>query len=205
MHRFLLTLSCSLLFAAILLPGTRAGEIKIGCVNMETLFQNYYKTSIADKQLNAQKEVYKQYAINLDKERKKLETELKDLLDKAQNIVLSKEVREESQKRADTVQAMRQEKIREIQQYREEKQRELQGRYEKQRNQLVDEIQATINTMAKKRGLSLVFDISGSTLNRMPAVVFYQKKLDFTADVLAKLNKGHEVKKPAPKTTSDPK
>ena len=67
---------------------------KSAVVDMEKLFQNYYKTKIADSDLKKQAEIFKDYSDKLNDSLLKLQDEFKELRDAAQNIALSEAERE---------------------------------------------------------------------------------------------------------------
>ena len=61
---------------------------KIAVVDMEKVFQNYYKTKIADANLKKQAETYRNYLTSLSDSNLKLREEFKELRDDSQNIAL---------------------------------------------------------------------------------------------------------------------
>ena len=187
------TPSIRLLLALTLLPCDLFSQnLKIAFVDMEQIFQGYYKTVKADETIKKQTEIYKEYAINLEKEREALQEEFNSVRDISQNIALSEEVREEKRTEAQTKFMLLQEKEKEIQEYQKEKRTSLRKQYESQRDKLVKEIRNFINTVAEKEGYDLVMDSSGNTLNGVPAFIYHKTEMDITDIILTMVNKGHE-------------
>lgn len=163
---------------------------RIACVDMEVLFEKYYKTPKASELLDRQKELYKEYAAKQLEDLKQLDTEYKTLVDAATNVALSDAARKEKEQEAQKVGAMINEKRQEIRGYQKDKQRELQQKYEAQRDDLVAEIRVILNKVAEEGGYDLILDISGKTLNQLASVVYHKPEMDITATVLERLNAG---------------
>ena len=177
----------------LLLQGNLFSQsLKIAFVDMEQIFQGYYKTIKADETIKKQTEIYKEYAMNLEKEREALEEEFTTVRDISQNIALSEEVREEKRNEAQTKFMLLQEKEKEIQEYQKDKRSGLRKQYESQRNKLVKEIRDFINVIAEKEGYDFVIDSSGNTLNGVPTFIYYRPEMDITDMIITMVNKGHE-------------
>ena len=181
-------LICVILFSGHL----NAQNLKIAFVDMEQIFQGYHKTIKADETIKKQTEIYKEYAVNLEKERDALQEEFNTLRDISQNIALSEEVREEKRNEAQTKFMLLQEKEKEMQEYQKDKRSSLRRQYEDQRNDLVKEIGEFINVVAEKEGYDFVIDSSGNTLNGIPVFIYYRSEWDITDMILSMINKGHE-------------
>ncbi len=166
--------------------------LKIAYVDMEIIFQSYYKTITADEMIKKQTDIYKEYAINLEKERSTLETEFNALRDDSQNIAFSDEVRDQKRNEAQTKFMLLQEKKKDIQDYQQEKRANLRKQYEDQRAKIVKEISDFIKNIAEQEGYDIVIDSSGNTLNGIPVLVYYKTELDITDTVVKTINKGHE-------------
>ena len=167
-------------------------DLKYAFIDMEHIFQNYYKTVKADETIKKQTDIFKEYAVNLEKERETIQEEFNSLRDISQNIALSEEVREEKRNEAQTKFMLLQEKDKEIQEYQKDKRTSLRNQYESQRNKLVKEIRDFIRVIAEKEGYDLVIDSSGNTLNGVPTFVYYRSEKEITEIILTMINKGHE-------------
>ena len=167
-------------------------DLKYAFIDMEHIFQNYYKTVKADETIKKQTDIFKEYAVNLEKERETIQEEFNSLRDISQNIALSEEVREEKRNEAQTKFMLLQEKDKEIQEYQKDKRLSLRKQYESQRNKLVKEIRDFIVVIAEKEEYDLVIDSSGNTLNGVPTFIYYRPEKEITDMILTMINKGHE-------------
>ena len=182
----------SVISAFSIISNTSAAALKIGSIDMEVVFQGYYKTIQTDETLRKQREIFEEYAINLEKEREQLEEQFNSLRDISQNIALSDDVREEKRNEAQTKFMLLQEKEKEIKEYKKDKQLGIRRQFEEERNKIVKEILDFVRVIAEQQEYDMIFDSSGSTLNGIPAFVYLNADYDFTEDILTQLNKGHE-------------
>jgi len=183
---FLLSVSAFTLFSA---------DLKIAVIDMEKVFQEYYKTKIADANIKKQAEVFKAYTEKLNESRTKLQEEFKELRDASQNIALSDSERESKRLEAQRKYRQVQEKEAEMTQYHREKQDQLKDEYEKNRASILGEIKKEIARRSALEGYTLVLDKSGKTFNNIPVVMHNSPAIDITDSVLEELNRGHKPKK----------
>ncbi len=196
MRKLLLTATIFSIFAA--LSGFCADQ-KIAVVDMEKLFQNYYKTKIADADIKKQAEVFKDYSDKLNDSLVKLQDEFKELRDAAQNIALSEAERENKRVAAQDKYRQLKEKEAEVKQYNTEKQNQLKDIYEEKRSNLLKEISETIKKHCQPQGITIVLDSSGKTLNNIPSIVYKLPEMDITEIILKEINKSVEDRKPEEK------
>ena len=180
-----------------------AGDLKYAFIDMEAIFQGYYKTVTADNTIKQQTELYKEYALNLEKEREAIQGEFNALRDISQNIALSEEIRDEKRNEAQTKFLLLQEKEKEMQEYQKGKRLDLRKQYEEQRNKIVKEIVEKVAVVAEEQNYDLIIDHSGNTLNGIPVFIYYKKELDITDSILELVNKGHEYELPSRRKTSN--
>lgn len=172
---------------------------KVALVDMEKLFQGYYKTKISDSDLKKQAEIFKDYSNKLNESLLKLQDEFKEVRDASQNIALSESERENKRISAQDKYRQLKEKENELKQYNTEKQNQLKDKYEELRNNLLKEITETIRKYCQPQGITLVLDSSGKTLNNIPSIIYRVPELDITDAILKEINKAVEDKKaPAP-------
>jgi outer membrane protein len=180
------------LFAAV---GGFCAEQKVALVDMEKLFQSYYKTKISDADLKKQAEIFKDYSNKLNDSLLKLQDEFKEVRDASQNIALSEAERENKRVTAQDKYRQLKEKENEVKQYNAEKQNQLKDKYEELRNNLLKEITETIKKYCQAQGVTLVLDSSGKTLNNIPSIIYRVPELDITDVILKEINKPVEDKK----------
>ncbi len=165
-----------------------ADPVKFAVINMEKVFQEYYKTKIADANLKKQADVYKEYSDKLNESLEKLKDEFKMLRDAAQNIALSDVERESKRLAAQDKYRQMKEKEEESKQYSTEKQAQLRDQYDEQRTKLLGEIKDVVQRRAVAEGYSLVLDMSGKTLNNISAVIYFNPASDITDAVIKEIN-----------------
>lgn len=176
-------------------PALMAERQKFAVVDMKKLFDDYYKSKIANANLKKQAEVYKEYAERLNESRLKLQEEFKELRDASLNIALSES--EKENKRLAAQDKYRQWKAKEAEytQYNQDKQKKLLDAQSKQRMGILDEIKALIRKRCVLEGYTIVFDVSGKTLNDIPSIIYFNPSVDLTESVLKELNRGQPDEK----------
>ncbi|HAR67832.1 MAG TPA: hypothetical protein DCR55_16735 [Lentisphaeria bacterium] len=182
-----------ILAAVVLAVCTCSAQDSIGFVDMERIFQEFYKTVKEEIKLQKQMDVYKQYAVALESSIGELQREANKARDESLNLALKPEIRAEKQAEARQKFMELQDKKRELREYQNDKKRGLRERYEETRALLVAEIADIVQQEAKARKLRLVLDSSGKTLNGIPAFVYFEPEMDFTDAVVEILNRGHHA------------
>lgn len=170
-------------------------EQKFAVVNMENVFENYYKTKIENARIQKQSDVYREYLVELNKSREKLQVEFVKYRDAAQNIAYTDTERESNRISAQNKYRQLQAKDAEIQQYNMEKREQLMQEYQKVKLKLVDEIMTVIKSIGEREDYTLIFDTSGRSLNSVPSVVYHDKYIDISQEVIKTLNMGNEARK----------
>jgi outer membrane protein len=161
---------------------------KIGVVDMNKVFDNYYKTKSA-------KQTLKDYTSDLEKAGQDMVNELKKLnedytkaLAASSDQAVSASEREKSKKLAESKFKEAQEKDQAIQTY----QRQAEGRLSEKRRQLfekiVEEIRTVVNAEATAAGCTLVLDATAETPGGTPIVLYQNGSNDLTGPVLTRLN-----------------
>lgn len=192
MKRLFPSLVCLLLAFAALAPAARAADFKLAGVNMDRLFNDYYKTGQANDRLDKQREAYRQYIVEQQVEIKKLEDTYKQLRDDSMSVAYSPEAQKQKADEAATLDAQRKAKMADVQAFNKDKMKVLMEKFQQERADIVVEINKTVGTLSEQEGYQLVLDTSGLTSNQIPTVVYLKADLDITERVLAKLNAGHE-------------
>src|SRR5262249_10565949 len=81
---------------------------------------------------------------------------------------------------------------REINDFRQTREQQLQQQAMRMREGIVQEITEIVLERVKANGMDLVFDKSGQSTNYVPVVLFSRDSADFTAEIIAALNKKAE-------------
>ena len=189
------TALCVALFS--LFCAVHAAETKIAVIDMDQIFQSYYKTKIADSTLKQQAEIYKGWVKKLNESLTKLEEEFKVVRDASQNIALSASERETKRFEAQKKYREVREKQVEIEQYTAEKTQQYKQLETQKRDAILEEIAKEVKRRATLEGYVLVIDKSGKTLNGIPSLIYFSPSIDITDPVLTELNRGNpESQKP---------
>lgn len=182
----------TVLLAALLIPAVGAWAEGFAFVNMEAVFQGYYKTSRSDATFKKQKDVYTEHAQNLAAEADAIRKQRDEHQERALNIAFSDEARTQNRRQAEEKNGLFEEKKRELQQFMTRTENELQQKYLELRGELVKEIADFIGTLGRRDGYEMVVDTSGLTRNMLPVVIYFNAARDITEAVLTELNRGHE-------------
>jgi Skp family chaperone for outer membrane proteins len=159
-------------------PSANAQNIKIGTLDMNAIFTQYYKTKDAEATLNEARAADK---INADLEKPELSKDAKDKATKS---------RDEKVNDARNLD-------REITEFRGTRERQLQEQFVRMRKDIIDEIMKVVNDKVKATGFDIVFDKSGMSMGQIPVLIYSRADLDFSKDIVDTLNKN--APKEAPK------
>jgi Skp family chaperone for outer membrane proteins len=196
------TIPTLMLLAVLLMPGPAAqaqtqAQPKIATVDLRKLLNDYYKTKLANANLEQRKaelsKDLKDMADGLDKAQK----DYKELLTQAGDPALSDTERDRRK------QALG-DKTKEIKDsqsaydtFSRQAQVQLQDEVQRMTQKLLGEIQTAVSNKAKIAGYSLVINSTSD------AVVYSKGDSDLTTDVLAQLNAGAPIDL-APTTSTNP-
>lgn len=168
-------------------------EMKIAFVSMERIFEEYYKTKKANARLKARVE-------EAGIERKKL---LADVTDQKEELeTLSREIRDKSLSNAEREKKRQQLEDKYLKfkkteeklfNYNRKCKRQFSEEMRETQTKLVAEIREVIQVYVKKHDISIVLDDSGKTLNNVEAVIYYDKTMDITDDIIAILNRNNPL------------
>jgi len=166
-----------------------AAEPNIATIDLKKVFDDYYKTKLADASI-------KEEATGLEKDRKALIDEhqkavddYKKMLEEANNQAVSAEEREKRKKEAEgkliKVNDLRQT----IDQFDRTARGNLDEKLRQTRDKILTEIRNVISAKAKTAGFTMVLDSStADQAGRPPVVLFSNGDNDITAAVLTQLN-----------------
>lgn len=208
--------------ALLLLAGGAVAQSRIGTVDLDKVYDNYWrqkqalgalKELVADlrKEADAMREIYKKSAATYQK-----------LRDEASDPAVSTEERDKRKKSAEDKLKELKESEDTIKRYEIQAQTRISEQRSRVRDKLIEEIRAAVNAKAKAGGYTLVIDTSAKsgnstlelislTINRQdpteeyskttPVVVYSSPETDLTASVIEQLNAGAPVDalKPAEK------
>ena len=178
-----------ILIAILTAGGVMAAEQKIAFINMERVFDEYYKTKSANVQFKAsgeeidgkRKEIVAK-ARTLKADFDKLNLEYKD---KSLNDSTREKKKEAAEEKLDEIKDV--EKT--LMEFDKVHKKEISDQMRLMQQQIVGEIRGVIQTYAIENKIDIVLDNSGKTLNNVESVMYFDKRMDITDPILAIMNK----------------
>src|SRR5215510_9866296 len=150
-----------------------ATEVKIGTVDLKKVFDDYYKTRLADAAIKEEAAALDKDLKGLTDEHQKAVDDYKKALEEANNQAVSFDEREKRKKEAEGKLI----KINDLRQSIEQFNRTAKGNMEEKllqtRTKILNEIKAVIATKSKSGGFTHVLDSSTPDPSGRPPVVLY--------------------------------
>ena len=172
-------------------------DLKIGTIDMKLVFDSYSKTKEAEGKINEAREQAKK---ELDERLgifNKAQEEARKLNEEANKPELTEKAKADKSKVLnEKIQALGTLQ-REIQEFQQTRERQLSEQSVRSRNSLLEEINKVIGDKVKGAGYDLVIDKSGQSLNAVGVLVYSKESFDFTAEIIAEINKDKEKDKAA--------
>ena len=166
--------------------------LKVVTVDMEQLFEKYYKTEAQQAKLRDSEKQAKDLLDSMVKDREALVAQAKELQEQGNNALLNEEARKkaevEFQKKVNEVRT----KESEIQDFAQRTQQQLRAVMGQFQQQAFEEISKVATEIAKKKGATMVLNQGASAV-----VVFADTAFSISDEVLAAINKD----RPAPAIT----
>ncbi len=174
---------------AFVAPQAGAQGTKIGIIDMNRVFAEYYKTKDAEKDVNDQKAMAKKELDERNERYRQLIEEYQDLAKQIQDPAITEERRAQLQQQAKEKASEARSLEREKKEFSERRQRMLLNQVDKARKAIIEEIQDLVRDTAKQRDYDLVFDKSGVGQRGIPFLLHSKDAVDFSQDIIAELNK----------------
>ena len=185
-------LRITLMIAALVCGLQLSAQDKTIYVNLETIFENFYKTVNANISFEDQKKDFEARLSLIREEMQNLDKQAQRYDEEVRNDLLPRETRETSQRNLQAIDERLRGKKREYDQNQEEGLRTLQSIRMKRESDLVNDILNTVNKYADEVGATHVIEVSGKTFNRVQVYLRYPKEKDVTQAILKLVNLGHE-------------
>ena len=187
MKRFLSTIL--VLTLAFPIAAFSQGAPKIGTVDMQRAFKEYYKTKDAEAKINdARSAAKKEYDDRAEAYKKALD-EINSLNKQLDAPALTAEAKTQKARERDDKIANIKKMEREINDFSQTRDRQLQEQLMRMREGIVKEITDVVVEKVKTNNMDFVFDKSGVSLNGVPVMLYAPPNVDFTNDIIAVLNK----------------
>jgi outer membrane protein len=172
-------------------PAARAADVveqKIATVNLQKVFDKYYKTARMQSGLEQEAEDLQKQRQSMVESAKKLDTGWQKLFDRANDQAISTEERARLKQMAD-------DKLREIktaeralQEFDRAGTARLDEKKRQRHDDLLMEIRNVLIADAKAGGYTLVLDVSGDSLNTVPVALYTTGVNDLTTNLITELN-----------------
>ena len=165
-------------------------EMKVGTLDMNNVFTQYYRTKDAESKLNEARASAKK---ELDDRLETLKKSMDDINKISADIEkpeLSKDAKEKAAKSRDEKVAEARNLDREIAEFRGTRERQLQEQFMRMRKDIVDDIMKVVTVKVKEAQYDLVLDKSGMSIGQIPVIVYSKESMDFSKDIIDTLNKG---------------
>lgn len=180
-----------IVIGAVLLTtgGVMAAEQKIAFINMERVFDEYYKTKTANIQFKARGEEIDGKRKEFVAKTKALKADFDRLNAECRDKSLNDATREKKKDEAEDKLSELRESEGKLMEFDKVYKKEIADQMRQMQTQIVGEIRGVIQTYAAENKIDIVFDSSGKTLNNVEGVMYFDKRTDITDPILAIMNK----------------
>jgi Skp family chaperone for outer membrane proteins len=170
-------------------------DLKVGTIDMKLVFDSYSKTKEAEGKINEAREQAKKELDDRLGVFNKAQEEARKLNEEANKPELAEKAKAEKAKVLNEKLQALGTLQREIQEFQQTRERQLSEQSVRSRNTLLEDINKVITEKVKGAGYDLVIDKSGQSLNAVGVLVYSKDSFDFTADIIAEINKGSKASK----------
>jgi len=188
----------SIALAAFLLPlaATHAQDAKAyktAYVNMQTIFEGYYKTVQANIDFANEKRDFLDRLKLMEDELKPMQAEAQKLQNEMKDDLVSEDAKKESGRKLRMLMERGAAKQQEYMRFRQDGRGKVEEKRLKAEGKLIEDLTDFVRKYCEMNGYHIVYDINGKSLNRMPVLLLYPKELEITEELTAAVNRGHEA------------
>jgi outer membrane protein len=183
---------------SVILASQAQAQVKVGTIDMQKVFNAYYKTRDAEGKLKDAQKAYKdELDSQMDIYKKNMDTinKLNEEINKPELSTANKD--QKAQERDSKIQ---EEKglEKDITEFRQTREKQIQDQMKRMRDGIVEDIMKIVTDQVKAQNYDIVFDKSGFSANNIVSVVLYAKdSYDFSDSVISKLNANRSTATPA--------
>jgi len=197
MSKFLLA-PVALALALCVFAPTANAQMKVGTLDMNVIFTQYFRTKDAEAKLNEARAAAKKELDDRLETLKKSMDEINKLNADFEKPELSADAKAKATKARDEKVNEARNLDREITEFRSTRERQLQEQFVRMRKDIIEDIMKIVNEKVKAAAYDLVLDKSGMSMGQIPVVIYSRNDLDFSKEIVDALNKS------APKATPVP-
>lgn len=181
------------LAALVMLSNSAMAQSKIATVNVSKLFDGYYKTKLAQADIDQRKQEIEKDENGMVDELKTDNTDYQQLLDESADQALSADDRDHKKQAAEAKYKEIQDSKAALDQYDRSARAKMTEEVQRMHDKILAAIQAQVATVAKAGGYTIVLDASTQSAASTPAVIYSSGDADLTAEVLKELNSGAPI------------
>ena len=189
MKKSIQSLVAVLALGALTLAARAQPAVKLYVVDMAKLYYTHYKTVEKNAQLQADDQKAQEEVDRMNKDGNALVEEYKALNDKTSNPALTAEAKSSAQNEAQKKFEAIQNKQREVQTFIQNTRNSLQQRMQTYKALILEEISKIAQTVAQRKGATLLIDKSGPSIFLIPSVIYSDPGFDITDEVMKEINK----------------
>ncbi|MCD8535207.1 MAG: OmpH family outer membrane protein [Verrucomicrobia bacterium] len=197
LHKFALSMA-----VVMLATFSASAQQKIAVVDLQKVFDGYFKTREADRLLKEQGKEFESTLKNMLSEREAKLAEVEDASKQSNNPALSDFERNRLSTQADTKLTELRKMEQNIQSYDQTAKRTLAERQLSARENIIQELSSVIASLARTRGYDLVLDSVARSKNDTPIILFSSGKDDLTEEVIRMANQSQSSTLPSTPGTS---
>jgi Skp family chaperone for outer membrane proteins len=170
-----------------------SAQEKTAFVNMEKIFEEYYKTVNANIIFEQQKQNFDEHLELIRDEVDAVAKEVQKYEAEARNDLAGEATREEAKRKFQVRLEHFRNKRQELERFRQEGLQSLQRERGKAEDELVADLLNIIRKYAADQKIDMLYEVSGRTLNRVPPLLVYPVEKEITNTIIELVNKGHEA------------
>jgi Skp family chaperone for outer membrane proteins len=183
----------SAMAALVLLGNSAMAQTKIATVDVSRLFKEYYKTKLAQEELNRRRQQIDKDESGMLDDLKTANTDYQQMLDESDDQALSSDERSQKKQAADAKYKEIEDSKAALDQYDRSAKSNLSEQLQRMHDKIVGEIQAAVASTAKTGGYTMVFDVSAQSAANTPTLIYSSGDVDLTDQVLKQLNAGAPI------------
>jgi outer membrane protein len=168
----------------------RAADERVVFIDLDRIFNEFYKTKLADTQLKEQADEFSEERGKLMTDYQKMQEDFKAAKEATQNTALNEAALNKKRDEAEEKLVALQEHEAKVRRFDESRRKQLDDQSRRMRKRIVDEIRIVIQDFARTQGYVAVIDSSGQSLNGVESILYVDPRVDITDGIIGLLNKG---------------
>lgn len=162
---------------------------RVGVVDMNRVFQEYYKTRQLERKLNEDRSRAKKEMDMRTEKYRGLSGRLAEIDKVLKDRLVNEQLKQQKAREGQSLMEEANRMAREIQEFASRRERQLQDAADRLKRELVKEIAAQARETSKRGHFDFVFDRSGLAISGTPLLPVSREAADLSAEVIADLNR----------------